>query len=99
MNQFSLSVRMQYSTICDDDLDNLVCEIQEMFPMCGNVQMQGHLLARGLRVQQLRVRETQRRVDPEGCVMRRLFVINCRQYRGPSPLSLWHIDGNHKIIW
>ena len=33
MNQFSLSVRMQYSTIFDDDLDNLICEIQEMLGM------------------------------------------------------------------
>ena len=74
MNEFSLSVHMHYSTISDDDLDHLVCEIQEMFPMCGNVQMQGHLLARGFRVQQVRVREAQRRIDPEGCAMRSLCV-------------------------
>lgn len=98
MNEFSLSVHMQYSNISDDDLDVIVYSIQNTFPMCGNLQMQGHLLSRGIRLQQVRVREAQRRVDPEGCIMRRLRVINRRQYKVPAPLSLWHIDGNHKLI-
>lgn len=67
MSEFSLSVHMLYSSISDDDLHQLVSEIQEQFPLCGNAQMQGHLLARGLRVQQVTVREAQRRVDPEVC--------------------------------
>lgn len=98
MSHFSLSVRAHYADISDHYLDRIVHEIHIQFPMCGNVQMQGHLLARGLRVQQLRVRESQRRVDPEGCSMRRLFTINRRQYSVPAPRSLWHIDGNHKLV-
>lgn len=98
MSHFSLSVRAHYAAISDDYLDRLVREISIQYPMCGNSQMQGHLLARGLRIQQLRVRESQRRVDPEGCYMRRLFTINRRQYSVPAPRSLWHIDGNHKLI-
>ena len=98
MNEFSLSVSSHYSSISDDDLDQLVSEIQHQFPMCGNIQMQGHLFSRGHRVQQIRVRESQRRVDHEGCMMRHLRTINRRHYRVPAPLSLWHIDGNHKLI-
>ena len=60
--------------------------------------MQGHLIARGLRVQQYRVRESQRHVDPCGSVMRRLKSIHRREYRVSGPLALWHIDGNHKLI-
>lgn len=60
--------------------------------------MIGHLTSRGFRIQQLRVRESMRRVDPEGTIARRLFTINRRVYSVPSPLSLWHIDGNHKLI-
>ena len=75
-----------------------VSEIQYMFPMCGNLQMLGHLHYRGLRVQQVRVRESLRRVDPEGSMIRRLCTINRRAYRVDAPLSLWHIDGNHKLI-
>ena len=82
----------------DCELDTQVAEIQSHFPMCGNRQMMGHLLARGHRLQQFRVREAQRRVDPQGSVFRRLRALNRREYSVPSPLSLYHIDGNHKLI-
>lgn len=98
MSTFSLSVREHYANISDDHLDRIVQEIKQQFPTCGNAQMQGHLLARGLRIQQHRVRESQRRVDPEGCYMRRLQILNRRRYSVPAPRSLWHIDGNHKLI-
>ena len=98
MSDFSLSVRAQYVSLSDDELDHLVYEIHCQFPTCGNVQMQGHLFAQGYRVQQVRVRESLRRIDPEGCIIRRLNVINRRQYRVPGPRSLWHIAGNHKLI-
>ena len=40
---------------------------------------------------------SQRRVDPEGSIMRRLQAVNRRRYQVPSPRSLWHMDGNHKL--
>ena len=79
-------------------LTSFISEISRLFPMCGSKQMAGHLLARGFRIQQSRVREAQRRVDPEGVVMRQLTVTQRRQYSVPAPLSLYHIDGNHKLI-
>ena len=88
---------MHSTPVSDDQLDEIVAKIQQQFPLCGNRQMLGHLLARGLRVQQIRVREAQRRVDPEGSVMRRLRTINRRSYSIAAPRSLWHIDGNHKL--
>ena len=93
LSEYRISISAQYSTVSDDQL---VAEIQQQFPLCGNRQMLGHLLARGLRVQQIRVREgsgAQRRVDPEGSVMRRLRTINRRSYCVVAPRSLWHIDG------
>ena len=60
--------------------------------------MQGHLLAQGVRVQQQRIRESQRRVDPGGVVLRQLTSINRRRYRVNGPLALWHIDSNYKLI-
>ena len=73
-------------------------EIQSHFPTCGNRQMIGHLLARGYRVQQIRVREAQRRVDPQGAIVRRLHALNRRHYFVPAPRSLYRVDGNHKLI-
>jgi len=62
------------------------------FPKHGNRLMQGHLLSKGYRVQQKRVRESQRRIDPEGTIIRHLHVLNRREYRVPAPRSLYHID-------
>lgn len=47
-----------------------------------------------------RLQESLRRVDAEGVYMRRLRmrVLRRRQYSVPAPNSLWHIDGNHKLI-
>ena len=98
MAEYGLSITAEYATLTDEELDSVVGEIHHDFPMCTNRQMQGHLLSRGYKVQQQRVREAQRRVDPEGSLMRRLRVVNRRQYQVPVPLSLWHIDGNHKLI-
>lgn len=98
VSEFGLSIRAQYSTITNDELDRLVREFQVQYPLCGNRQMSGHLLSRGYRVQQNRVRESQRRVDPDGAIIRHLHVLNRREYSVPAPRSLYHIDGYHKLI-
>ena len=98
MDMFNLAIRATYADIGNDDLDRVIREISSEFPMCGCKQMAGHLLSRGLRVQQVRIREALRRVDPHGIVMRRLTVMRRRCYSVPAPLSLYHIDGNHKLI-
>ena len=98
MDDYGLSIRGLYARISDFDLDAIVEQIQQQFGLCGNRQMQGHLLSQGIRVQQLRIRESQRRVDPGGVALRRLSSINRRKYKVNGPLALWHIDGNHKLI-
>ena len=72
--------------------------IKAEFPTSVQKQMMGHLRSHGYRVQQVRVREVMRRIDPEGSIMRRLSASNCRQYSVLAPGYLWHIDGNHKMI-
>ena len=88
MSEFGLSIRAQYSTISDTELDRIVHEVQTQFPMCGNRQMQGHLFSRGYRIQQSRVMEAQRRIDPDGSILRRLHVINSEVF---SLRYLYHI--------
>ena len=98
MSELGLSVRGYYSDIPDSNLDEIVERIQRQYPLCGNCQMYGHLLSMGHRIQQARIRESQRRIDPCGTALRRLRVLNRRQYSVPGPLSLYHIDGHHKLI-
>ncbi len=98
MTEYGFTIRAQYSTMTDTELDTLVNEIQTEFPTCGNKQMLGHLLSKDHRIQQNRVRESQRRFDRNGTILRRLHVINRRRYSVPFPRSLYHIDGYHKLI-
>ena len=58
MTILGLFVRSYYSTMPDTELDAIVMDIQHKYPMCGNRQMQGHLLSRGYRIQQSRIRVT-----------------------------------------
>ena len=94
----NLSVSSVYSQISDDELDVLVADIKHTFPNCGYRLMRGHLLNQGHRVTQMRIRDSLHRVDPDGSVLRWAATIQRRKYRVSSPLSLWHIDGNHKLI-
>ena len=98
LNEYGISIRARYADLTDAELHRIIEEIKLEHPLCGNQQMRGHLLSRGLRVQQHRIREAQHAVDPEGSIMRRLRVIHRRTYSVPAPRSLWHIDGNHKLI-
>ena len=98
MDEGNLSISSLYSTITDDELDAIVMDIKASFPNCGYRLMYGHLVTRGYRVTQMRIREALRRVDPDGVAVRWATAIERRKYRVMSPLSLWHLDGNHKLI-
>ena len=62
--------------------------------------MLGHLNARGMRVQEKRVRRSFHRVDLEGVIKRciSLRTMQRRKYNVKGSNSLWHIDGKHKLI-
>lgn len=55
--------------------------------------MTGLLLSANHRIQQHRIRECMRRVNPDGVLLRALELraICSRKYQVPGP---WHIDGN-----
>ena len=98
MSEMGLSVRGLYTLIDDSELDATVRDIKQIFPSCGYRMMLGHLRSRGVRVSQMRVRESLNRIDPVGVFLRRSCSIQRRTYNVSSPLALWHIDGNHKLI-
>ena len=75
---FNLSVRQTYTPMSDDDLDRIIMEAQERFPNWGNRLMYGYLISLRIRLPFHRVRESQRRVDPEGSFMRKLQYLNRR---------------------
>ena len=95
MSEYNLSIGSTYSNISDAELDTIV---QQQFYGWGNRQVYGSRVSLGIRVPHQRVRESQRHVDPEGSMMRRLNRVQRRRYSVPGPQHLWHIDGNHKLI-
>ncbi|CAB4007013.1 cytosolic Fe-s cluster assembly factor nubp1-b-like [Paramuricea clavata] len=60
--------------------------------------MKGYLQSKGWRVQRDRIRCSLLRTDPIGLMQRWQKAIKRRSYNVKYPRSLWHIDGNHKLI-
>ena len=101
LREFGLSCRAVYSLMSDEQLDTIMLSILAEFPETCYKRMTGFLKARGIVLQQSRIREAMRRVNPEGTLSRALRIqcLNRRSYQVASPLvALWHIDGNHKLI-
>ncbi|KXJ28720.1 hypothetical protein AC249_AIPGENE19430 [Exaiptasia diaphana] len=100
LQDYGLSVSQTYSSISSAELDQVTQHLVSEFPNCGYRRMTGLLRARGINVQQFRVRESMRRSDPEGVLLRALQLtpISRRVYKVKCPLALWHIDGHHKMI-
>ena len=61
--------------------------------------MKGYLTSNGYNIQGSRVRESMRRVDPEGVMLRTLpsRPVVRGKYKVAGFLSLWHHDSNHKL--
>lgn len=100
IREYDTSVRQRYSDISGDELDQIVERIMREFPNSGYKRMTGFLHNAGYRIQQIRIRESMRRVNPDGVLLRALELrtIRRRRYQVSGPLALWHIDGNHKLI-
>ena len=100
ISEYESFVRQRYSNISDEILDGIVEGLMREFPNCGYKRMSGLLLDAGHRIQQNRIRECMRRVNPEGVLLRALELrtVCRRRYQVRGPLALWHIDGNHKLI-
>ncbi|KAL0156225.1 hypothetical protein M9458_047471, partial [Cirrhinus mrigala] len=100
MRDLGLSVKTTYSTISDNELDNAILAIKRRLPNAGYRMMKGCLQADGHRVQWNRIKESMHRVDAPG-ILERMTQLGCivrRSYFVQSPLSLVHIDTNHKLI-
>ena len=89
LKDFNVSVSHSFSNTDNNQLDNIVLDIKQQHPICGYRMVLGHLRSKGLFIQQTRVRESMRRVDPEGNVMRWLHVTEKQEYNVISPNALW----------
>lgn len=87
-----------FSGITDVDLDVITKQFLSSHPNCGERTLSGFLRLSGLKVLRAKVLASLIRVDPMGVQARFHQVLHRRRYSVPMPNSLWHIDGNHKLI-
>ena len=100
MKEYGIRKSDLYSLMEDDKHDQVIPSILKDFPNSGYRKMKGFLLSRGHRIQENKIRESMRRMDPEEILFRTLQSrpVVRRAYQVAGPLSLWHIDGNHILI-
>ena len=98
MAELDIHISDMYTTISDSDLDEKIRVIKQFYPNHGSRMLQGQLKLQGIRIQRHRIRESLRRIDPLGCMLRWFNAIQRRNYSVPHSQWLWHIDGNHKLI-
>ena len=98
LQEAELSLEATYTAIDDADLDRVIESIKETSPNDGERMMMGHLARLGIIVPRVRIRSSIHRVDPINTAIRRSVTVRRRVYHVEGPNSLWHIDGNHKLI-
>ena len=99
LKEYGISIRSEQDAVLTElALDQLVRRLQNEFPNAGYRRIYSVLRSRSIQVTQARVRESMLRTDPEGVAMRWLSITPRRVYSVRGPLSLWHVDGNHKLI-
>ena len=82
----------------EEELDQVIRDTITGNQRIGPNAVRARLFARGHIVQRRRVRESMLRVDPAGAVIRAAPTTQRRTYTVAGPNSLWHVDGNHKLI-
>ena len=95
----STNSRSVYSTISNDDLDQMVRSILRVTPRIGYRLVQGALRRRGLHIQRRRVLESLQQVDPVTITMRSSRSIIRRRYLVPCPNALWYVSTIRSIIF
>lgn len=94
----ALGIRRSFSAWTNEELDRFTSDTKEERPALGMKFVQARLRSEGIKVQRERVRQSIKRVDPVGVVLRKKKTIRRRQYKVARPDALWHADGYHKLI-
>ena len=99
VRRLNLSQAGRFSDLSDTALDDKVNDLVAGNDRLGPESVRAQLRAEGIRVQRRRVRDSMLRVNPRAAALRAMSQrLHRRSYRVAGPNSLWHLDGNHKLI-
>ncbi|XP_077057723.1 uncharacterized protein LOC143710629 [Siphateles boraxobius] len=85
-------------SLTDEDLEQHIRRLHGLYPRSGNEMMRALLRAEGLLVSRQRVRVMLTNIDPAAAARRWSTAVARRTYYVPYPNSLWHMDGNMRLI-
>ncbi|KAJ7301575.1 hypothetical protein DFH08DRAFT_613008, partial [Mycena albidolilacea] len=89
-----------FPDISDDALDELVAQISLQRPFAGSIIVLGHLEAQAIHIPAACVRESLRKVDTIGVIVRPAELSNELRWNVRGANALWHFDGNEKLkLW
>lgn len=84
-----------FTPITDNYLQDIIRDIKILTPEAGQNMVRGLLAARGVHVPIVRIRDS---ICLINTALRWALPRRRRVYSVPRPNSLWHVDGNHKLI-
>lgn len=99
LRQHNITIRGRYSNMTNAELDERVIDLVHGNDELGPDAVRARLFGEGIVVQRRRVRQSLLRTNPAGAALRAMsHRLHRRKYRVAGPNSLWHLDGNHKLI-
>uniref|UniRef100_A0A8C2AGH5 Integrase catalytic domain-containing protein n=2 Tax=Cyprinus carpio TaxID=7962 RepID=A0A8C2AGH5_CYPCA len=99
LREYRISLRDRYTDLSDSDLDNRVRELVGGNDELGAESVWARLAGQGIVVQRHRVRQSLIRTNPVGATQRvTTRRLHRRVFQVAGPNSLWHLDGNNKLI-
>ncbi|XP_057217742.1 uncharacterized protein LOC130571067 [Triplophysa rosa] len=99
MKKFNLNHAVSFSEVSDDALDEMIKDIVAGNDQLGSEAVRAQLQAGGVQVQRHSIRKSLARINPRAAALREKSQRPQRRlYREAGPNSLWHLDGNHKLI-
>ena len=89
MREFGLSAGNFYTSLSDEQLDAVINDIQRDFPNVGCKRITGLLRARGIQMQQARIRQSMHRVDSDRVLLQahEMNITQGRHFSVADPLS------------
>ncbi|XP_048576635.1 uncharacterized protein LOC125559006 [Nematostella vectensis] len=85
-------------TVSEQELEGIILELQQTSPNIGIRMIEGEIISRGLYAARSNIANKLVEMDPVGRVLQWSRQNPRTKYHVPGPNSLWHLDGNHKLI-